>query len=267
MLDRTNLKQRAKELLKRDYWKAFLISLVIGAAIGGGSGSAGGGGMNNFNSNTNNNPFRDFPYKEIDWTAILPILIIIGFVIFVVIIISIAIRAMVGYPLEVGGRRYYIMTAEGLDNKLCFTFAFQPGNYFKIVLSMLLKNVQIFLWSLLFIIPGIIKSYEYRMIPYILAQNPDIGAKRAIELSGQMTRGSKLDIFILDLSFLGWYLLGMLACFVGVLFVRPYVDATMAELYIDLRNNALDKGFCNPSELNMEPVAGRINELNIEPVV
>ena len=266
MLDRINIKQRAKALLKRDYWKAFLISLVIGAAIGGGSGGASGSGMN-YNSNSSDNPFRDFPYKNIDWVALLPFLIIMVFVLFVVIFISIAVRAMIGYPLEVGGRRYYIMTAQDLDNKLCFSFAFQSGNYFKIVLSMLLKDVQIFLWSLLFVIPGIIKSYEYRMVPYILAQNPAIGAKRAIELSGQMTKGSKLDIFILDLSFLGWYLLGMLACFVGVLFVRPYVDATMAELYIDLRNNFLDKGFCNPGELNMESAGQVINELYVEPVV
>ena len=117
---------------------------------------------------------------------------------------------------------------------------------------MLLRSIQLFLWFLLLVIPGIVKSYEYRMVPYILAENPRIGAKEAIQLSRRMTDGSKFSMFVLDLSFLGWILLGLLACFVGVLFVQPYVDMTMAELYIDLRKNALEKGLCVPADFALE---------------
>lgn len=247
MFDRVELKQKAKVVLKRDYWKAFLISLVIGFSVGGGIGSGSG-----YRRNDTRNTFKGMSFTEIDWYVVLPVLIIVLFIFAVVFIFALAIRVFIGYPLEVGGRRYFIKTVMEMDNRLCFTFAFQSKNYFKIVLAMLLRNVQIFLWTLLFIIPGIIKSYEYYMVPYILAENPRIGAKQAILLSRKMTYGSKFDMFILDLSFIGWYLLGFLACCVGVLFVRPYVDMTMAELYVDLRNNALEKGICLPGDFGVE---------------
>jgi uncharacterized membrane protein len=105
------------------------------------------------------------------------------------------------------------------------------------------------LWFLLLIIPGIVKYYAYRMVPYILADNPEINYKRALELSTRMTKGEKFDIFVLDLSFIGWYLLGTLAFVVGILFVMPYQNATEAELYIILRQNAIQNGFCTYEEL------------------
>mgnify|MGYP006295230481 CR=1 FL=1 len=85
------------------------------------------------------------------------------------------------------------------------------------------------------IIPGIIKSYAYRMVPYILAENPKIGHRRALDLSNKMTRGEKWKIFVLDLSFIGWFILGALFFGIGVFFVQPYYDATNSELYIKLK--------------------------------
>ena len=87
------------------------------------------------------------------------------------------------------------------------------------------------------------------MVPYILADNPNIGYNRAIELSNNMTKGQKFDMFILDLSFIGWYLLGSLLFFVGIFFVLPYENATKAELYLVLRQNALDNNYSSPEEL------------------
>ena len=78
-----------------------------------------------------------------------------------------------------------------------------------------------------------------------------IGHRRAIDLSNQMTMGEKLDIFVLDLSFIGWYLLGALALGIGVLFVQPYYDATNAELYFKLREQAIDRGITSPEELTL----------------
>jgi hypothetical protein len=169
----------------------------------------------------------------------------------VIIVIAIGLQVFVKNPLLVGGRRYYVKTVQGLDNTRCFSFSFQKGNYGNIVKAMFRRDIQNFLWFFVLIIPGIIKSYEYMMVPYILADNPNIGSKEAISVSRRMTDGSKFDIFILGLSFLGWQLLGLLACCVGVLFVQPYVDATMAELYIDLRHLAMEKGICHPSEFGM----------------
>ena len=252
MWKRNDLKQRAKIVLKRDYWKALLISLVIAIASGVGTGGGGAGGSN-YHLGKNDKIFKDFSFTNIDWSIVIQTMIIGLIVITIAIVISIAIGTFLGNPLIVGGRRYFIQTTRELDNHGCFAFAFATGNYIKIVLAMLLRDVQIFLWTLLFIIPGIIKSYEYRMVPYILAQNPNIGAKRAIELSRQMTKGQKFKIFVLVLSFIGWYMLGLLTCCIGVIFLRPYIDTTMAELYNDLSKNALDKGLYQPDELGVVP--------------
>ena len=89
------------------------------------------------------------------------------------------------------------------------------------------------------------------MVPYILSDNPNIGYERAVELSIEMTAGEKMDMWVLDLSFIGWYLLGTLLFLVGVLFVMPYENATKAELYLVLRQNALERGLCSYEELNL----------------
>ena len=106
-----------------------------------------------------------------------------------------------------------------------------------------------FLWFLLLIIPGIVAAYAYSMVPYILGDNPNIGYRRALQLSTEMTRGHKFHMFLLDLSFLGWLLLGVLALFIGVLFVMPYINASQAELYLMLRRNVIATGVSNNVEL------------------
>ena len=85
------------------------------------------------------------------------------------------------------------------------------------------------------VVPGVIKAYEYSMIPYLLAENPNLSASEAFSLSKQMTTGQKADLFVLDLSFLGWIILGALCCGIGLLFVQPYPEATKAEVYLILK--------------------------------
>lgn len=247
MWSRRDLKQRAKEVLRGNYWKALLISLVIALATGSGSGGSGG------NGNNRSSVFHPDSFPSVDFFR--NILLII-FALIAIIVIVAALRILLGYPLEVGGRKYFIQSAQYKDNRRCFRFAFNERNYFRIVLTMLLKDVQNFLWFLLFIIPGIIKLYAYRMVPYILADNPNIGSRKAIRISNKMTYGHKFDMFILDLSFIGWYLLGLLAFVVGVIFVMPYENATKAELYLTLRQNAIAANYCNREDFLMESYNG-----------
>lgn len=87
------------------------------------------------------------------------------------------------------------------------------------------------LWSLLFIIPGIIAAYSYSMTPYILAEHPEYGALEAIRISKEMMRGNKMRLFILHLSFIGWALLSILTCGLGMLAVTPYMQAATAAFY------------------------------------
>lgn len=230
MWSREVLKTRAKEVLKTNYWKAFLISLVI---VISGNGGGGGGGGSDQNRDSVKSFVSDVSNGSIDDRTFF-------IIIFAVIALFIAYRILIGYPLEVGGRKYFVQSAQYKDNSKCISFAFDRQNYYGLILTMFLKGLYNFLWFLLLIIPGIVKFYAYSMVPYILSDNPNIGAKRAIELSNEMTNGHKLDMFVLHLSFLGWYLLGALALGIGVFFVNPYAFATEAELYLVLRGNMLD---------------------------
>ena len=120
----------------------------------------------------------------------------------------------------------------------------------RIILLNIVEYLFIFLWSLLFVIPGIYKAYQYRMVDYLMAENPYMTYQRALELSRQMTDGEKFNIFILELSFFGWLFLGALACGIGVFFVNPYIEATFAELYAALRAKAFATGMTDASELS-----------------
>ncbi len=97
----------------------------------------------------------------------------------------------------------------------------------------------------------VMKSIAYSMTPFILTDNPKIGYARALKLSIQMTSGQKWNIFVLQLSFLGWVLLTAVTLFVGMLFLAPYIMATYCELYVRLRDNAVRSGLCKPAELNL----------------
>lgn len=98
----------------------------------------------------------------------------------------------------------------------------------------ILTGLYTFLWALLLIIPGIVKSYSYAMAPFILAEHPDMTANQAITASKQMMDGHKLELFFLDLSFLGWVLLNLLTLGIGSLFLMPYIAAARASFYRNL---------------------------------
>lgn len=236
MWTRAYIKTRAKEVLRLTYWKSFVISFVL-MLVGGDSGSGGSGGS------SGGRTFYGNQY-QIDFSLYLAVL----YAVIIFVIAVILIRIFLGYALEVGGRRFFKQAAQTDINMGYLGYAFKADRYVNVVKSMLYKGVLNFLWYLLLIIPGVVKSYAYSMVPYILADNPNIGYKRALELSIQMTEGHKFDMFVLDLSFIGWYLLGSLII-IGGFFVKPYENATKAELYLVLRQIALENGYCTQQEL------------------
>lgn len=102
---------------------------------------------------------------------------------------------------------------------------------------MFLKTLFTMLWSFLFIVPGIIKAYEYWMIPYLLAEDPEMGYREAFERSKEMMYGHKLDTFMLECSFFGWYIVSVFTCgILGIFYVIPYANLTRAELYHTLKS-------------------------------
>lgn len=107
--------------------------------------------------------------------------------------------------------------------------------FVKDMLLGLMIGVFTFLWSLLFIIPGIIKAYSYSMSYYISLDHPDWDWKACIEESKRITEGHKTELFVLDLSFIGWYIVGSLCCGIGGLWVAPYHQAAIANYYEALK--------------------------------
>ena len=129
----------------------------------------------------------------------------------------------VGNAVSVGGCRYFMENREHQTSASKVFYGFQNGRYGNVVKTMFFRDLFILLWTLLLIVPGIIKSYSYRLVPYILSENPHMDRKRALELSQQMMDGHKMEAFVLELSFFGWFLLSTLTCgLVGIFYVNPY---------------------------------------------
>lgn len=148
--------------------------------------------------------------------------------------------AVVGFiiagPLLVGQAVYLVdMIDNGTDGKkLELLFEGFKKSFLNSFLAMLLVGLFTFLWSLLFVIPGIIKMFSYAMTPYIIAENPEIDAMAAIDKSREMMNGHKAELFFLRLSFIGWFILGAITI-VGFVFVLPYYQTAEANFYVELR--------------------------------
>ena len=150
--------------------------------------------------------------------------------------IAVSIKIFICNPIEVGGCRFFIENSYGTPGAGLLFYAFQSGYYGKIALTLFLRNLFTVLWALLLFIPGIVKAYEYRMIPYLLADNPEMDRQDAFRISKEMMNGEKMNAFILDLSFIGWNLLSAITFgLVGVFYSNPYENATDAELYLELK--------------------------------
>ncbi len=104
------------------------------------------------------------------------------------------------------------------------------------------------LWTFLFVIPGMVKAYAYSMSFYIMADNPNVGIKRALKISMAMTEGYKGKMFVLYLSFIGWALLCLLTLGIGFLCFIPYGTMSFANLYEELKREAIEKGVCTVSD-------------------
>lgn len=122
--------------------------------------------------------------------------------------------------------------------------------YWRKLGGILWMDLWIYLWMLLFIVPGIIKSFAYFCTPYILAEYPNVSATEALKISMRITQGHKGEIFMMSLSFFGWFLLsGFTMGILGIFYVNPYFYVSLAGIYEELKENALANGIISPGEL------------------
>ena len=213
---RLELKTKAKEAFRGNYGSCVLMSIILMLLSG---------------VVTAMERVGDEEYYFIEWC------VVIG-----VSILSILLCIFLWNVFTVGGCRFFVENRDYNAPVSKILFGFQGSHYGNVVWVMFLMNLKIFLWTLLFIIPGIVKTYEYMMVPYILAEQPDIRQEDAFAISRQMMRNQKFDAFCLQLSFLGWDLLAVFTCgLAGIFWSFPYYYATEAELYAVLRDDWLQK--------------------------
>lgn len=143
------------------------------------------------------------------------------------------VQLILGGTVQLGYAKYLLnqYNRATLDIKDLFS---QFDRFKEGFLQHFLRTLYTFLWALLFIIPGIIKSLSYAMTPFIMAENPDMTAKEAIEASKQLMDGHKGELFVLGLTFFGWILLCVLTLGIGTFFLNPYMNAAYAAFYKNL---------------------------------
>ena len=135
-------------------------------------------------------------------------------------------------PLSVGVISVFVNLARGSGSiNIEDMFSGFKNGFGRNFLVALMSGIFVFLWSLLFVIPGIIKTYSYSMAYYIANDHPEYDWNTCIKESKRLTNGHKMDLFILDLSFIGWYFVGALCLGIGALWVAPYHSAARVGYY------------------------------------
>ena len=258
-----DLKEKAKTAFKRNYWKAILVSMTfILLCIGILSSMSFGSTSNNHDkekvweireknvvdvvadiagslSEENIAEIRkDFEQmnKTDKMTYYIAFLVTVITIVLTIIIFASILSIFIANPLRVGASRFMLKSADDKGNVAELGFAFDHS-YMNIVKTTFFCNLYIFLWALLFIIPGIYKYYQYYMVNYILAENPSMQRKEVLERSKNIMKGQKWKTFVLDLSFIFYHILGIISCgLVEIFYVKPYVCLTRALLYDTLVN-------------------------------
>ena len=196
----------------------FIASLLSGTGISTGSFSF------NFSE-------EDLSYVEnIEDPETVGVLIGILVAVFSVAFVIGIVMFFIGSIVEVGYNRFNLNLVDGEEVKVGQVVSFF-SHWTKAIATTFLRWLYTFLWSLLFLIPGIIASYSYSMATYILAENPDMKAGEALRLSKEMMRGNKWRLFCLELSFIGWALLCGLTLGIGTLWLIPYQKAAITDFY------------------------------------
>lgn len=210
----TEVKKRAWGGLKNYYWKAVALDFIVGFMSG---------------------------------LSVIPCALAIGIVFVCPCLspispfISMIVTGFYTNIIGVGGIKYFLHSIRnGESGPISMVFSgFSTGHYGNSAKILTFRNIFQFLWSLLFCIPGIIKSYEYWAIPYLIADYPEKTQDEIFSLSKQMTTGNKWRIFVFQLSLIGWSLLGMVTFGLAFFFISPYLDAAFTELYLAIREERL----------------------------
>lgn len=249
MWTRAQLKTNAKINFKRNYWACVAVAFILALVEGVGTASSAANNVKdsvekNFNVSSSG-VAAGYSAEGIPGSLASGMFSMVMLtVILVMLVIGIIVNIFVGNVIRVGANGFFVGNQTGTPGVGDIFKGFKSGHYGNIVVTMFLKDLYVALWSLLFLLPGIIKEYEYMMVPYILAENPGMDRKEAFAISKRMMDGEKWNAFNLQLSFLGWILLSLFTCgLLSIFYVSPYMEATTAELYAYNKGKAFHEGY------------------------
>lgn len=260
---RSELKARGKAAFKANYWKSVLVAILLAIAVGGWNAGSSSTSVD-FQELTDPQPaqsysvnpedYAPFPSEEFDETDIdqdfsflfgddetapsesapvsqrLKESINVGSIAGLGTLSFLLTLFLFG-PLEVSGRNFFKKNLGEKAELDELNRGFVP-KYWNNMITMALKNLFVALGFICLIIPGIIVSYGMELVPYILADNPGMGIMDVIRASWNMMKGHKWELFVLDLSFIGWILLDILTLgILGLFYVNPYIFSTHAAFY------------------------------------
>lgn len=263
---RRRLKKRAKKLLKECYWPAVAVCLLT-MMLTGWIGSAGiGAGWMAPDSNglemseqrieelkeelRENNPIAGYKISVFQKQLNLLVMIFVITASVVICLMGLIVIFFIGNPVKVSSKRFFMCNRKRKADVGMILYVFRNHYTVHVTFVMFVRWVKVAASSLLLVVPGVIKHYEYILVPYILAENPEMKCSRALELSSVMTDGEKLKMFKLDLSFLIWEAAGILTLgLISIFYVMPYKEFTKAELYHVLREKALESRLCDYKEM------------------
>ncbi|MCR5396847.1 MAG: DUF975 family protein [Lachnospiraceae bacterium] len=270
----SNLKNRGKKAFRRNYWKCVLVGLLLSVIVGGFAGSGAANSADEASDESTISQFEYHPGNRYEieggefyfddesgsWgfdmdqpneTQDLDIAslfsnpfariglmfgtgMIVVFTVFA-LVIAILIDMFLYNPLELGSKRFFFINQKENAEVKEVAYGYDHG-WKNVGVTLFFRDLYTFLWALLLIIPGIVKAYEYRMMPYILAENPEMPKEEVFALSKKLMHGEKWHTFVMDLSFIGWHILGVLTLgIVEVFWTIPYQSSTNATLYEALK--------------------------------
>lgn len=219
----SELKSRGKEAFKSNYWRCVLVALILTVLTAGSSLTGQSGSVQNAQS------------MPLDSEQAKAVMAFLASIIIVYVIVWSLLRVFLLNELEVGCHSFLKKNLNEQADLNCLKDGFVE--YKRTLLTILLRDVYLALWFCLFFIPGLIKTYSYMMVPYILMDEPDLSPKEVITRSREMMNGHKWRTFLLDLSFIGWAILSVLTCgLVGLFYSEPYRRSTRAALYLELKD-------------------------------
>lgn len=227
------LKANARAALSGRYWRSFWVCFIVSLLSGGISWNI------TYSANDLSEQLRSLSTST---------LLLVLAAMWLYLIFSFLWNTFLAAPLSVGRCRYFMESRQS-PSPISTLFSVFRTPYLNVVKVSLLTSLKIALGMLLLVIPGIYWGYCYALVPYLLAENPYLTTRRAMELSKEMMYGEKFHYFLLELSFLGWLLLCVLTFGIGSFFLGPYMSATFAEFYAAMRAKAFAHGLTTSQEL------------------